>query len=410
MILRARFIVGGPGGVIDNGFVSTVGGLIEKIGRTPPRRADIDFGDAVLVPGFVNAHTHLELSGLRGKIAPRAGFVDWLEQLVALIRANKAWFEEIPAAMARGIGDSIAAGVTTLGDITREPDRTRSLLAASPIRAVSFGEVITIGNQRTALGERCARAINPHSATDRLFIGISPHAPYTVEPDAMRACAAKAAAKKLPLAIHLAETLEEACFTQDRAGPFVAYLKGLGVWDDAIEVAGMSPIELAAATGLLTPRTVVAHANYVSEGDIATLAYSRASVAYCPRTHAAFEHAPHRFLDMQRAGINVCVATDSLASNPSLSVLDELRFLRTRHPDLSADALLALGTINGARALGLDHAVGSLTPGKAADFAVMGLATGNAETHWGEILETTTSPMAVCISGELHPPGTFSAN
>jgi len=121
VIVRARFILPGTGDAIENGFVSMANGLIDDVGRDRPHRADIDFGDAVLLPGFVNAHTHLELSGLHGKLAPRAGFVDWLEQLVALIRTNKTWLDGIPAALVRGIRDTIAGGVTTLGDITREP-------------------------------------------------------------------------------------------------------------------------------------------------------------------------------------------------------------------------------------------------------------------------------------------------
>ncbi|MFQ5461053.1 MAG: amidohydrolase family protein [Phycisphaerae bacterium] len=403
MIVRARFIVSGAGDVIDNGFIRMTNGLIHEIGHNRPHRADVDYGDAVLIPGFVNAHTHLELSGLCGEIIPRAGFVDWLEQLVAVIRANKSWPDEIPTVIARGIRESIAAGVTTLGDITREPDRTRPLLAASPIRTVSFGEVITIGIQRDALEERIGCAIDRKSATDRCIIGISPHAPYTVEPDAMRACAAQAAVADIPLAVHLAETPEEECFTQDRSGPFVAYLKGLGVWDDAIPVAGMTPIELAAATGLLTPRTVVAHANYVSDNDIAALAQSGAAIAYCPRTHAAFQHAPHRFLDMQSAGINVCIATDSLASNPSLSVLDELRFLHDQHPHLPASALLAMGTLNGARALGLERVIGTLVPAKAADCAVIALPAGGSPKTWEAIFETPARPAAVYLAGELQP-------
>ena len=155
--------------------------------------------------------------------------------------------------------------------------------------------------------------------------------------------------------------------------------------------------------GVLGPQTVLAHANYVSDSDIALIAASGASVAYCPRTHAAFGHPPHRFRDMLRAGVNVCLGTDSLASNPSLSILDELRLLQSKCHDVAPEDLLALGTLRGACALGFSHAVGSLTPGKSADFAVIPLPA-TAPT-WDETLNSRNAPAAVYVQGqELVPP------
>ena len=148
-------------------------------------------------------------------------------------------------------------------------------------------------------------------------------------------------------------------------------------------------------------RTVIAHANYVTDGDIGVIAHTGASVAYCPRTHRAFGHPPHRFRDMLAAGINVCLGTDSLVSNPSLSILDELRFLRREHLDVSPDEILAMGTLRGARALGFAKTAGSIIAGKSADLAVIPLDPTTREHGWESMFEATRPPIAVYIAGDL---------
>ncbi|MEK7756890.1 MAG: amidohydrolase family protein, partial [Planctomycetota bacterium] len=286
--------------------------------------------------------------------------------------------------------------VTTIGDITRRPAWSRESLAASPIRAVSFGEVIAMGRLRTQLNERLEAAASVEHQNDRLRIGISPHAPYTVEPDGLRACAERARRMNAPLCIHLAETAEEATFTRSCSGRFKEFLQEMGIWDEDIPLADCSPVELCRAIGVLGRRTVIAHGNYISDGDIKMIAESGSSVAYCPRTHHAFGNPPHRFREMLRAGINVCIGTDSLASNPSLSILDELRFLHQRHPEVAAQDLMAMGTIRGAAALGYGDEVGSLTVGKAADLVVIPLEAG---AEWESMLESTRTPVAIYIDG-----------
>jgi len=304
----------------------------------------------------------------------------------------------VQAAVRDGISQSLRAGVSSVGDITRFPEWTREVLAASRMTGVSFGEVIAIGSRRAMLESRLEAAIDGRYATTDMRTGVSPHAPYTVEPNAMRTCAERAHGAGVPLCIHLAETREEQTFTARRDGPFVDYLRTLGVWDDEIPVWGLDPVSLAREVGLLSARTVIAHANYVSDDDIANLASSGASVAYCPRTHAAFGHEPHRFRDMLAARVNVCVGTDSLASNPSLSVLDELRFLHSEHPDVSPETLLRMGTINGAVALGCADAIGSLRAGSRADLAVIALS-GTSSPDWAEMFRSGDAPMAVYVAG-----------
>ncbi len=404
MIIKARYVVPVDRPAIEDGAVVIERGRIVAVGsaRELPGRPAEDYGDAVICPGFVNAHTHLDLSRLAGRISPGPDFIAWLRRLMAMITAEPATRQRVHQAVRAGIAQSLESGVTMVGDITRTPQWTRQVLSASSLRGVSFGEVTAIGTRRQLLSERLDAALAEDWLYEHMKIGISPHAPYSVEPAGMRACAERADKCNAPLCIHLAETADEERFTRECEGPFADYLRGLGVWDELIPKSGRGPVELAKRTALLGKRTTIAHANYVTDADINRIAAGSASVAYCPRTHRAFEHAPHRFRDMLAAGINVCIGTDSLASNPSLSILDELRFLRREHADLTADEIIAMGTLHGARALGFADVAGSLTTGKMADLAVIPLDASNAAAGWNSIFESRQPPIAVYVSGELH--------
>ncbi len=405
MIIKARYVVPVEGDVIESGAVAIEKDRVVAVGPALDLDAPdaMDYGDAVICPGLVNAHTHLELGYLAGRVPPGADFADWLRRLVGTMAAEPQSRNQVLDAVREGIAQSIRSGVTMVGDITRAAAWSREALASSPIRGVSFGEVIAIGSRRQLLSERLRAATDRTFETTAMRIGLSPHSPYTVEPEAMRACAREAAAGGggLPVCIHLAESREESAFTQSASGPLAEHLRELGVWDSQIPESECGPVELVARTGLLSPRTVVAHANYVTDADLGLIRESGAHVAYCPRTHHAFKHAPHRFGEMMASGINVCIGTDSLASNPSLSVLDELRFLRRRYSDISGEDLLAMGTIRGARALGYGSEAGSLVAGKFADLVVIPLEGVGPGVEWTSMFDSAREPVAVYVSGRL---------
>ena len=149
---------------------------------------------------------------------------------------------------------------------------------------------------------------------------------------------------------------------------------------------------------------MLAHVNYVDDGELEVLAESGVHVAYCPRTHAAFGHSPHRFAEMLARGINVCVGTDSLASNPSLSVLEELRFVYRQHPDISPVTMLEMGTTGAARALGMEARVGEIAPGKAADLTVVPLEGGASADGLQNVLESSQTPAGTCVGGQWVRP------
>ena len=400
-MLTSRFVVPVDGPVIRDGGVVLAEDRIVAVGPAHTLHSDsvIDFGHAVILPAFVNAHTHLELSDLAGLVPPSPRFTDWLQRLIAVLRDAPLTRTTAQQAARRGLAQSLAAGVATVGDISRAIRGTRAALAESVLRATSFGEVIAIGARRDALVECLDAASNTELQSDRLRVGISPHAPYTVEPEAMRACADRAHEQNARLCIHLAETADEDEFVRTRGGALADHLRAVGAWDDEIPVSGCGPVELASRTGVLGPKTIVAHGNYVTDADIRLIAKSGASVAYCPRTHHAFSHVPHRFADMLVAGINVCIGTDSLASNPSLSILEELRFLRNTYPDLSSDTITAMGTIHGARALGFDEVTGSITVGKCADLVIVPLESAASTKSWESVLESDQQPLEVYVSG-----------
>lgn len=406
MIFRARFVVPVDGPPVENGELVVEDGRIAAVGRhgqaTPARQAaDVsDFGDAVILPGLVNAHTHLELSDLAGRVPPTADFTTWLKSLFAILSNSTRDESVITSAVRTGVRQSISAGVTTLGDITRYPAWSRSVLAAAPLRVVSFGEVAAIGRRRHLLAERLnAACAKPPSSQGPLRIGVSPHAPYTVEPAALHECLRAAKGANLPVCMHVAEVADEEAFTRQLSGPLAEYLRELGLWDVEIQAHGCRPVDMLDHYPFPSNRTLLAHVNHASDADIATLARHGASVAYCPRTHAAFGHPPHRFREMRAAGVNVCLGTDSLASNPSLSILDELRFLHAKFPDLPGSTLLEMATMNGAQAMGLIAISGTLTVGKSADFVVVPLQNAGPHSQWMDIFQSDVEPHCSFFEG-----------
>lgn len=403
MLLKSRYVVPVDAPPIENAAVQISDGKIVAVGKADSFSDSdtIDHGDAVICPGFVNAHTHLELTELAGKLPPSNDFVDWLSRMLKLRLANSATRETLQQSVLSGIDQSLRFGVTTVGDITAHPQWSREVIAQSPLRSISFGEVIAIGTIREKLHQRLESAASQKCQTQRVRIGISPHAPYTVEPDGVVACVNRAKSMDARLCMHLAETLDETPFTKNLQGPLAEYLKSLQLWDDEISCLRREPIDFAQHLGLLSPATVLAHANYVSDQDISTLASHGCHIAYCPRTHDAFGHTPHRFRDMLAANINVCIGTDSLASNPSLSILDELRFLHEKYPDFSPDELIRMGTLRGAKALGFSDRAGSITIGKDADLVVIGLEDSATQKNWTGIFEQSNLPSAVYVGGKL---------
>jgi cytosine/adenosine deaminase-related metal-dependent hydrolase len=390
--LTARWLLPVDRSPLERGTITISGERIVAVEPRGTRTADVDLGDCAILPGLVNAHVHLDLSGLRGRCPPEADFPRWLRAVIAHRRATTP--EQTDADIRAGLAESLRCGTTLLGDVAAGGTSWPALTEA-PLRSVVFNELI--GLPLAAAVER-AHAANAwrraHPSTERCRQGISPHAPYSVR-DMLYTAAAKAA--KLfngPLVTHLAETPAEQELLEHQHGPFVEFLKELGVWDplglvrDAAHVIQLcSPVRQA----------LFAHCNYLPA---TTPIPAHGTVVYCPRTHAAFGHAPHPFRDFLARGVRVALGTDSLASNPDLDMLAEVRFLHRKCPDVSGAVLLRMATLSGAEALGWQDQAGSLTPGKSADLVVLPLpAEAKADPH-ALILESSESVKGVLWRGQ----------
>jgi cytosine/adenosine deaminase-related metal-dependent hydrolase len=396
--------------LLHSAGVAIAGDTILAVGHSQELRSSYpaatiaDFGRAVLMPGLVNAHVHLELSALKPGDKP-ASFVDWIKRLVhrsPVDSAAAAAFVEKGVAI--GIEQCRKFGVTTIGDISRHCVITRPLLKSSGLRAVSYGEVQAMARRRHFLDERVAIAADDRDATDRLRIGISPHAPYSIEADGYRKCLDVARAGGLPISTHLAETPAEVEFLADHAGPFRELWSYLDAWDEQVPKFPGGPIRFARELGLLDYPTLLAHVNYCDDDELGILAQGQASVVYCPRTHDYFGHPPHRWRDMLAVGINVAVGTDSCASSPDLNLVDDLRLLHKIAPEVTAMELWQMATIRAARAIGWQNRVGSLSPGKAADVIWFPVTS---DDPLAEILESDSSdfkPLPACPTAIATPP------
>jgi cytosine/adenosine deaminase-related metal-dependent hydrolase len=235
-----------------------------------------------------------------------------------------------------------------------------------------------------------------NDAAGNVRIGISPHAPYSVEPQGYWRALEVAKQKKLPLATHLAESLEEAEFLSRHSGSLMKVWDFVGGFDDAVPRSEGGPIRFAESLGILDYATVLAHVNYCDDEELKILASGKASVVYNPRTHAYFAHPPHRWREMEAAGINVAVGTDSVASSGDLNLVEELRLMHRIAPQVEPQRLWKMATMKGAMALGVEKVVGSLSAEKLADFVVFP-AQGSDPLR--TILENQLDPTALWIGG-----------
>jgi cytosine/adenosine deaminase-related metal-dependent hydrolase len=398
-LLTAAWVAPMEGPPIRDGGVVVAGGRFVAVGAASDLRSEAphdaveDFGDAVILPGLVNPHTHLELSRLKRPEHP-SRFVDWLASVLGS-RLDAAAAGE---AVACGAAESLAFGVTTVGDISRHPAAARAALRRSPLRAVSFGEVVGMARRKSVLPGLLAAAVQDFEPGSIVRPGVSPHAPYSIDADGYRQCLAAARAGGIPVTTHLAESPDESAFLSDHAGQFRELWDRLGAWDEAsVERFEGGPVRYAASLGLLGHHPVaLAHVNYCDDAELALLARGRASVVYCPRTHVYFGHPPHRWRQMLAVGVNVAVGTDSRASSPDLNPVEDLRLLHRLAPEVPALTLWELVTTRAAGALGLEHEAGSISPGRPADLAVFP-ATGDDALV--DVLESPTVTTVVRAGG-----------
>jgi aminodeoxyfutalosine deaminase len=293
---------------------------------------------------------------------------------------------------------SIACGVTTVGDVASRPREVREIILGQRgrPRVTSYGEVRAMAGRRWQVEEHLDAATDLEMSP-WIRVGVSPHAPYSVEPDAFRRCLAAARAAMLPLTSHFAETPYESEFLAAQRGPLRELWDAIGGWDDAVPRFEGGPIRYAKHLGLLDYKSAsLVHVNYCDDAELALLATGKASVVYCPRTHAYFGHPPHRWRKMLAAGINVAVGTDSTASAPDLNLVDDLRLLHEIAPEVPAQTLWEMATRRAARAVGEEKTAGTISPQKVADFVAFDV---ESEDPLQEVLESRPYPVRAWIMG-----------
>ncbi|MEO8440727.1 MAG: amidohydrolase family protein [Spartobacteria bacterium] len=373
-IYRAKTIVTMDGPPIDDGAIVVEDDRIAAVGRSADVRAQetcavTDLGEVVLLPGLINAHCHLDFTVLRGAIAPQRSFAEWILQINGLRRDLSD--EDYLASIARGFEESRRWGTTTIANIESMP-ALLGRMPPPPLRTWWFAELIDV-RPRLSASEMVEDALSSfRDKGDWLGgFGLSPHAPYTSSPELSRLAREAAARENLLLTMHLAESAEEMTMFREGRGGLFDLLKSLGrpMTDCGL---GKTPLAVMLEREVLDEDWIVVHLNELAEDDFARLENSpRFHIAHCPRSGRYFQHAPFALRRLLDLGFNICLGTDSLASNDSLSLFAEMRAVRDSHPWLAPVQILEMVTVNGARALRQEARLGRVAPGYQADLIIL---------------------------------------
>ena len=386
--LRARWVLPVEQPPISGGTVTIENGAIIGVDDSSLPNGEVeDLGDVALLPGLVNAHTHLEFSDLQAPLGqPGMSLPDWIRLVIGdRKRSSRSQSENV----LEGLRKSLNSGVTAVADIATAPFRQPPGLPST----LAFQEVIGFSSGRiesafTQLVERSEASVGG---------GLSPHAPYTVHPDLLGKIVDYASANDRPVAMHLAESREELELLRAGTGPFQALLEERSMWESAAISQGTTPLDYL-RTLSRAPRALVIHGNYLADHEMEFLAShcDAMSLVYCPRTHAFFAHGKYPLRKMLALGVRVVLGTDSLASNPDLSILEEMRAVAASH-NVPPQEVIALATLQGAEALDLQDSRGSITTGKRADLIALPCET---DEPCEEILNTNTNPKRVWLAGK----------
>ncbi len=374
-VLSADWVLPVEGEPIERGAVVIEGGRIEAVGTVDDLGAGTYYADAAIVPGLVNAHTHLEYAVYGGFGDGLGDFAEWIA--LHIERKARIGWEEYVAIARSGAAQCLSSGVTTVGDCSYS-GATAIACAELGLRGIVYLEVFGADVSK-ALGRFAAtRERVEHVFSELVRPGVSPHAPYSTSLEVYKVCAELG----VPIATHISESPSEVAYLVDGSGAWGPYQRLL------VEPPGTTGARMLDRAGLLGPGVLAAHCTVLDDEEIGLFAASGAGVAHCSRSNAVLGCGIAPLQELRSAGVRVGAGTDSPASAPSFDFFEELRSVllcaraRARRPDaLTATEALELGTLGSARALGLDAEVGSLLPGKRADLAVVSLA-GSPYLPW----------------------------
>ncbi|HEX4348621.1 MAG TPA: amidohydrolase family protein [Vicinamibacterales bacterium] len=370
---------------IRDGWVAVDRGRVVAVGRRGPGDTrsesgvdDVDLGHVALMPGLVNAHTHLELSYMLDDVPPAPDFVTWIRTVVETRREQPdPRAPKILDAVERGIRESIESGTAVVGDIsntlvTFEP------LAGSALAGVVFFEILRFNAPDPgAVVEHARQSIEALVPTERVRASLAAHAPYSVAPLVFRAI--RQAVDRNPFApcsVHLSESPAEVEFIKSGTGPWRQFLEDVGAWNPSWVAPAVSPVEYLEANGFLHERVLAVHGVQMTEKDLACLVKRGVTLVTCPRSNGHTGAGAPPIGQFYKSGVRVAVGTDSLASAPDLNVFAELATMRALEPSIPASVLLESATRNGARALGFEADYGTIEAGKRSRLLVVSVTPG----------------------------------
>jgi len=392
MIVRARVVATMDGAPIENGAVaisadriddsppgsspsraarlypSAPAGSIVDVGKFPEVSARysgqeiIDLGEQVLLPGLINAHCHLDYTCLRGKIPRQKSFTDWIRGINA--EKSKLSPQDYIASINEGFAEAKRFGTTTIANLTAFPELIRQL-PGPPIRTWWFAELIDVRSPNRT-NELVDSAIESLKFAQNY--GLTPHALFTASEKLYQRC--EQTGNDVLLTTHLAESREEMEMFRDGSGPLYEFMENIG--RDMGDCGHETPLGLfvGALDGRARPkRWIIAHLNELTESDFELLekVKTKFHVVHSPRSHDYFGHSPFQSERLRRLGFNICLGTDSLASNESLSLFAEMRAFQRSHPEISPEKIFEMVTVNPASALRQQNTLGQIRPGFRAD-------------------------------------------
>ncbi len=373
---RAGWVIQDPDTIFRNAAVHVHDGRISAVstGRITGPEPVVDHGPGVILPALINAHTHLELGALKGRLPVDQGFAAWVRHLIDA--RKKLSRTALKSGISDGIRELLDTGCGTAGEISTL-GLSRQPFLQSLLHGVWFREYIGNGKEKE---------IRPDITTSRE--SLAGHAPHTTAPDLLAMLAKQTERLGRPFSIHLAESTDEDDFIRTGKGPWADLLKSRGIDFSTWPLPAPGPVRYLDRLGALRKNTLAVHLLLADGDDFRILACRGASVAVCPRSNSRLHRRLPDLDRMGAAGLNICLGTDSLASCDSLSMFDEMAFAARHFPELSPRAIFAMVTVNAARALGLKNDCGRIGPTCRADCLYLPVSAASPQALMEQMINT----------------------